>query len=310
MKSNNQDIKKNSKLFGYNKNFKNFITLYEKNCFPKVSMLTGKKGYGKSSFIKHFLTSIFDKDNYSFDDLTINTNTKFYNLFCENLIENIIYLKGDSQESVKIDTVRKLKTVILKTTISNRPRFIIVDDVELLSLNSLNALLKILEEPAKNNFFILINNKTKALIETIKSRCIETRFFFENNTRINIIESLIQRHQITPNLDYKNIHLSPGNFLIFNQLCFENNIDLNSDHILNIDKLLKLYKKTKINSIINLVKLIIELSFYNNSIKDKQNLNTIDLKKIDTLRDINDYVTFNMNHNNLINSISQKIICE
>jgi hypothetical protein len=36
----------------------------------------------------------------------------------------------------------------------------------------------------------------------------------------------------------------------------------------------------------------------------------IDLKKIDILRDINDYVTFNMNHNNLINSISQKIICE
>ena len=31
----------------------------------------------------------------------------------------------------------------------------------------LNALLKIIEEPSKNNYFILINNKSKPLIETL-----------------------------------------------------------------------------------------------------------------------------------------------
>ena len=35
----------------------------------------------------------------------------------------------------------------------NKPRFIIFDDVELFNNNSLNALLKIIEEPSKNNFF-------------------------------------------------------------------------------------------------------------------------------------------------------------
>ena len=33
------------------------------------------------------------------------------------------------------------------------PRFIIFDDAEQLNLTSVNALLKIIEEPTKNNFF-------------------------------------------------------------------------------------------------------------------------------------------------------------
>ena len=52
-------------------------------------------------------------------------------------------------------------------------RFVILDDVEMFNLNSMNALLKIIEDPGPDNYFILINNKSKPLLETIKSRCIE-----------------------------------------------------------------------------------------------------------------------------------------
>ena len=52
-------------------------------------------------------------------------------------------------------------------------RFIILDDVEMFNLNSMNALLKVIEEPSPDNYFILICNKSKPLLETIKSRCIE-----------------------------------------------------------------------------------------------------------------------------------------
>ena len=40
-------------------------------------------------------------------------------------------------------------------------RFIIFDDVELFNHNSLNALLKLIEEPTKKNYFLLINNKSR-----------------------------------------------------------------------------------------------------------------------------------------------------
>ena len=35
-------------------------------------------------------------------------------------------------------------------------RFIVLDDIELFNVNSLNALLKIIEEPSKKNYFILL----------------------------------------------------------------------------------------------------------------------------------------------------------
>ena len=37
----------------------------------------------------------------------------------------------------------------------NKDRFIVLDDIELFNQNSLNALLKIIEEPSNSNFFLL-----------------------------------------------------------------------------------------------------------------------------------------------------------
>ena len=50
-----------------------------------------------------------------------------------------------------------------------------MDDIDSYNLNCLNALLKILEEPSENTYFFLINNKSKSIIQTIKSRCIEIK---------------------------------------------------------------------------------------------------------------------------------------
>ncbi|GIS77171.1 MAG: hypothetical protein CM1200mP13_05300 [Candidatus Pelagibacterales bacterium] len=58
------------------------------------------------------------------------------------------------------------------------PRFTILDDVELLNINAANSLLKLIEEPSDNNYFILINSKRKKIIETIKSRALEKKNFF------------------------------------------------------------------------------------------------------------------------------------
>ena len=45
-----------------------------------------------------------------------------------------------------------------KSSFNNLPRIIIIDNVENLNTNSNNALLKIVEEPNENIFFLLIHN--------------------------------------------------------------------------------------------------------------------------------------------------------
>ena len=62
-------------------------------------------------------------------------------------------MNGSYFEKVKVEDIRNLKNKIYQSTILDKDRFIIFDDIELFNINSLNALLKTIEEPNKNNFF-------------------------------------------------------------------------------------------------------------------------------------------------------------
>ena len=72
----------------------------------------------------------------------------------------------------------------IHSTISNKDRFIVFDDVELFNKNSLNALLKIIEEPSKKNFFILVNNGIKPMLETITSRSLEFKIMKNSDLKL------------------------------------------------------------------------------------------------------------------------------
>ena len=130
--------------------------LYKKDSFPKVLMLSGKKGTGKSTLINHLMFFIFDRENYDEKKNEFKINTSFYQSFLNDIFENIIYLPGTFYRNIKIEDIRRLKQKILQTTIINKPRFIILDDVEVFNNNSLNALLKVIEEPSEKNYFLLI----------------------------------------------------------------------------------------------------------------------------------------------------------
>jgi len=56
--------KKTLNLFSLKKKFDFLKDLYQQKKLPKVLMLSGKKGCGKSTLINHLMFSIFDKDNY------------------------------------------------------------------------------------------------------------------------------------------------------------------------------------------------------------------------------------------------------
>ena len=83
----------------------------------------------------------------------------------------------------------------------------------------MNALLKLIEEPSRRNYFILINNKSKKLIETISSRCLDIKIIFNERKRLDIIELLINKFNIN-NLviNPKSSQLTPGYFIKFNYI--------------------------------------------------------------------------------------------
>ena len=194
-------------------------------------MLSGLKGCGKSTLINHFLFSIYDTANYNKKEYKICNSSKLFKQLKNNIFENIIYLQGSDFETIKVDDIRNLKSKILQTSIIDKDRFIILDDVELFNINSLNALLKIIEEPNKKNYFILINNRTKPLIDTIKSRCLEMKVILDESKRIEIINKLVDFYELETILDPNQSKLTPGNFLKFNYICSENKISINNDFL-------------------------------------------------------------------------------
>ena len=282
-------FKKNLKLFGLEDKLDFIIKLFQLDKLPRVLMLSGKKGIGKSTLVYHFINYIFDKENYDLKEKKIRGKTNFYNQFSSLTHPNIIYLSGTNFKDVKVDDIRNLKSRLQKTILSNDKRFVILDDVELFNESSVNALLKIIEEPPKNNFFFLINNKSKSLIDTI-------------------FESLIKENNLKSNIDYKLFNISPGFFLFLENFLSENNIDITGNFLENLEKTLILYKKQKDINLINVILFLSDYYFYQVQKNKINSFEQIIEKKNFVVKNLNKFFIYKLNQNSLISIIKEKII--
>ena len=296
--------KKTLRLFGHDKNFDFFKELILNKKLPKVLMLNGEKGIGKFTLVNHLMYFYFDKLNYDKKNKIINDKSSFYIEFTENLFSNIIYLNGSELKNIKIEEIRKLKNDLLKTQIKNDKRFVILDDVDSFNSNSLNALLKIIEEP-NNNYFILINNKSKPVLETIKSRCIKINLTMNKDEKIKNIYMLLNYFKQKAVLENNLISVSPGLFLKFNFIFNEKKIDITNNFLDNLNIILNLHNKDKNNFYRDLLLFYTEYYLAKNKTKMIGNLKLIEQRSL-IIKDINDFFLYNVNQNSLIRSIERR----
>jgi len=295
-----------NKLVGLDNYFNELINFYESNNFPKVLLLSGKKGFGKFTLTIHFLNFIFSKKTYNLEEKSFDIKSSFYKKLINGVSENVIFLRKKNNESIKVDDIRNLKSIILKSSINNEPRFFILDDVEKFNINSSNALLKILEEPSKNNFFILIDNKENRIIETISSRCLKINIFTNKANRERVINYLLKKHNVDNVLNFDHADISPGLFLKYNYLFLENEIYKEHDFLSKLEKLLNLYKKTKDPTLINLSIYFTESYFYTLYLKKINEPLINDEVKNKIIHYINNFVKYNLNLKSVYSSIKSQ----
>ncbi len=304
------ESKKTTRLLGHKDTFNLISSLLKSNKLPNALMLSGNKGIGKSTIVNHLIYSYFDQENYDLKENTLIKKSNFYNLFTQNLHPNIFYLNGFEFKNIKIDDVRKLKISLYKSSIIEDKRFVILDDVETFNHNSLNALLKLIEEPNKNNFFILINNKSKSILETIESRClnIKINLSYKKNNEIRSFLIDFFDQQLVLNEDY--VKTSPGNFLRFNSFFNEKKMNIDDKFILNLNKILKFYRVEKNLFYKDLLFFFIEYSLQRKKTEKMINNKKIIENRILLFEKINLFFSYNLNQNSLLSFIEESLLNE
>ena len=230
-----------TKLFGLDNFFFEFVNLFEKNNLPNKILLSGQKGLGKSTLAYHFINYVLSKNEefgYDIKNFEININNRSFKTTINKSNLNLFLIDTDPEKkTIDISQIRNLISNLNKSSLNTKPRFVLIDNVEFLNTNSVNALLKIIEEPNHNVHFILINNDKKVL-PTLSSRCINFKIYLNYEDILTISNKLLDgKLNETINKDLINYYLTPGN--IYNLAKFgENNkyklIDLDLKNLLKL----------------------------------------------------------------------------
>jgi len=120
-----------------------------------------------------------------------------------------------------IDQIRKINNFLSQKPFSHQSKIVVILETQNLNTESQNALLKNLEEPGLNNYFVLSTNKLKTILPTILSRCqiikISEKSKFENKTQIIITGNLSKDLALSEKLGKDKEGILP---LLENELCF------------------------------------------------------------------------------------------
>ena len=243
----------NNRLLGMNHFFNEITNLYNEKKMPNKIMLSGKKGIGKSTLAYHvinYILSLKEDFKYDIDKFNINTENRSYKLIQNHSHPNFYLIDLiDDKKNIDVAQVREMIVYTNKSSFNNMPRFILIDNIENLNNNSINALLKIIEEPGHNTFFILINNNEKTILPTLKSRCLNFKICLTFNEIISIINSLLNKNIFEiVNKDLIHHYITPGEITNLVYLADEKKIDLLEHDLASLLHLLIIngyYKKNK-----------------------------------------------------------------
>ena len=297
-------------LYGHHYEFCNFINLYKNKKLPNKILLSGEKGIGKSTLAYHIINHIlsFDEDHsYDEKNFKIDPENKSYKLILNKSNPNFISINVDEdKKSIDINQIRNLILTLNKSSFNTKPRLVLIDNIELLNINSVNALLKILEEPNDNIYFILINNHKK-ILPTLRSRCLNYNIHLKSEESFDISTKILGEN--IKNLIYENIinfYNTPGSILNLLEYANQNDVDLTKINLKDFIKKIITEKKYKKDQFVKqLLYSLIELYFRQNV-----SLKNINLLKIQNyfLKKINNTKIFNLDDETLLMEFEERVL--
>ena len=284
--------------------------LFVNKKFPNKILFSGQKGIGKSTLSYHLINYILSNDEefgYDLNSFKINPENKSFKLMQNKSHPNFILIDvNNEKKNIDINQIRNLILSLNKSSFNNKPRFVLIDNIELLNVNAVNALLKVVEEPNYNINFILINNNKK-ILPTLKSRCLNFKIQLTSEESKSVINKILNfDHNNLIHKDLINNYNTPGEILRLINFANFNNINLND---FSLDQLIKkiIFEKNykKDNFIKQLIYSLIEVYF-------RKNISLTNIKLLNTynyfLKKINETKLFNLDEETLFMEFEEKVL--
>ncbi len=197
----------------------------------------------------HFVFPIaLSKDVRKSDDVLTEFRSAFLNNPYITLFDWFDSLNAENKQAIigteeSAEILRKLSL----TTYESAYKIMIIWLPEKMNTTSANKLLKILEEPPEKTLFLLVCENEDQLLRTIVSR---TQLIKINKlTEEQIVNALVQQHQLSFEDAQKTAHLSDGNYS--EALLLLSDIENNSQNLLNFQTLMRNCLKFNIKEIIS-----------------------------------------------------------
>ncbi len=256
-------------LFEHKEIFNQLSKLYKNGNLPNKILLSGEKGIGKSTLAYHLINFVLSENEehpYDYKNNKINYENKSFKLIQNKSNPNFFLIDvNEDNKNINISQIRDLIINLNKSSFNKKKRFVLIDNIELLNINSVNALLKILEEPNEDINFILINNN-KRVLSTLKSRCLNFKVFLTKDQSFKIINQLFNNEIGNfVNSELFDNYLTPGKLFKIMKLTEVYKLNLANFDLKTIIKVIikdKIYKKDKLIS--EIIYSFIELYFRNN----------------------------------------------
>lgn len=173
-------------IIGHKKIRQELQHLLSSNKLPHAMIFSGPSGVGKRLVALELAELILSRSLADSDSLT---EEKAISLIQEGNHPDLHLISTiENKKSIGIDTIRELQEKLALTPYYRTGSCIILEDAEKLTLQAANCLLKTLEEPMENRFFILLSSNAHLLPPTILSRV--QKFLFGRLTNTEIGEVL------------------------------------------------------------------------------------------------------------------------
>ena len=146
-------------------------------------LIGGPIGVGKANLVYklskfllcHFenflMIDLKNKKNIFFNDININRSSHLFDNNTHPDFFNLSLHTNSDDKKIPIDNVRKLNVFFQKTFSVSKVKIAVINTIDDLSVNSLNLLLKTIEELPTNAYIFLISHKPINTLKTITSRC-------------------------------------------------------------------------------------------------------------------------------------------